>query len=80
MPDVTTIKVPKTLRDRIATDAADEGLTAQAFLESLVDTHERTKRIAAVAAAYRNSPDHDLESWQCETAEWDKLADDGLNA
>jgi hypothetical protein len=48
MADVTTIKVPKALRDRIAADA--EGLTAQAFLQSLIETHERNKPLAAVAA------------------------------
>jgi hypothetical protein len=77
--DATTIKVPKPLRDRIAENAGHEGLSSQAFLESLVDTYERTRRLAAVAAAYRGSDVDDLESWRSETAEWDTLANDGLD-
>jgi hypothetical protein len=78
MADVTTIKVPKALRDRIAADAADEGLTAQAFLQSLIEIHERNKRLAAVAAAYRESPDEDLQSWREETEDWAVVDADGL--
>jgi hypothetical protein len=76
--DATTIKVPKSLRDRIAENAGNEGLSSHAFLESLVDSYERSTRLAAVAAAYRNSDDDDLESWRSETAEWDELSGDGL--
>lgn len=78
MADVTTIKVSKALRSRIAAEAADEGLTAQAFLQSLIDTHERNKRLAAVAAAYRESSDEDLESWREETEDWAAADADGL--
>jgi hypothetical protein len=78
MADVTTIKVPKALRDRIAADAADEGLTAPAFLQSLIEIHERNKRLAAVAAAYRESSDEDLESWREETNDWAAVDADGL--
>jgi hypothetical protein len=78
MADVTTIKVPKALRDRIAADAADEGLSAQAFLQSLVEIHERNKRLAAVAAAYRDSSDEDLDSWREETEDWAAVDADGL--
>lgn len=78
MADVTTIKVPKALRDRIAAEAADEGLTAQSFLQSLIDTHERNKRLAAVAAAYRESSEEDLESWREETEDWAAVDADGL--
>jgi hypothetical protein len=79
MADVTTIKVPKALRDRIAADAADEGLTAQAFLQSLIERHERNKRLAAVAAAYRESSDEDVESWREETEDWAVVDWDGLD-
>jgi hypothetical protein len=77
--DVTTIKVPKALRDRIAAHAADEGLTAQSFLQSLIDAHERNKRLAAVAAAYLESSDEDLESWREETEDWAAVDADGLS-
>ncbi len=79
MADVTTIKVAKALRDRIAADAANEGLTAQAFLQSLIETHERNKRLAAVAAAYRDSSEEDLGSWREETDDWAGVDADGLD-
>lgn len=79
MPDVTTIKVPKTLRDRIAAYAADEGLTAHAFLQSLIESHERNKRLAAVAAAYRDASEEDLDSWREETEDWAAVDADGLD-
>src|SRR5581483_4665334 len=78
MADVTTIKVPKALRDRIAASAADAGLTAQAFLQSLLEIHERNKRLAAVADAYRASSEEDLDSWREETADWAAIGTDGL--
>lgn len=79
MGDVTTIKVPKVLRDRIAAGAADEGLTAQAFLQSLIEIHERDKRLAAVAAAYRESSDADVASWREEIDDWAAVDADGLD-
>jgi len=78
MADLTTIKVSKVLRDRIAADAATEGLTAQAFLQSLLDTHERNRRLAAVAAAYRESSEADRESWREETEDWAAIDADGI--
>ena len=42
--DLTTIKLSKSLRDRISAAAADEGYaTHQKFLERLMDEHDRHK-------------------------------------
>ncbi|OHV04560.1 hypothetical protein [Mycobacterium talmoniae] len=79
MADVTTIKVSKALRDRIAAGAAQEGLTAHAFLQTLIETHERNQRLAAVAAAYRDSSAEDLDSWREETDDWAAVDVDGLD-
>jgi hypothetical protein len=79
MAEVTTIKVTKALRDRIASEAAREGVTAQSFIARLVETHERIRRLEAVGAAYR-SDDESLASWREETAEWAAMDADGLDA
>lgn len=69
--DLTTIKLSKSLRDRISAAAADEGdATHQKFLERLMDEHDRHKRLAAVAAAIRGTDEQALASWRAETAEW----------
>jgi hypothetical protein len=44
----------------------------------LIEIHERNKRLAAVAAAYRESSDEDLESWREETDDWAAVDADGL--
>ncbi len=80
MVEVTTIKVTKALRDRIASDAADERVSAQTFIARLVDAHERKKRFEAVAAAYSGAGDESLRSWRDETDEWSALDGDGLDA
>lgn len=70
----TTIKVPKDLRERIARDAAAQGLTAAALLTRLLDERDRTGRLAAVRAAYAQGD----PSYAAETERWDALAGDGL--
>ena len=73
---MTTIKVSKRLRDRIARDAAREGLTAAGLLANLIDAHERADRFAAVRRAY----DSDLDpEYRAELDSWGTLAGDGLD-
>ncbi len=75
MPDVTTIKVPRALRDRIAHDAAGRGITAAALLRDLLDRYERDERLAAVGRAYATESDHpsgdadDVQSWDATLAD-----------
>jgi len=76
MPDLTTLKVPKDLRERIAREAARDGRTAAGLLSTLLDDRERAARFAAVRRAYAD-PD---VSWQAETEEWSAAAADGLDA
>lgn len=80
MADVTTIKVSKALRERIAADAADLRMTAQAFLETVLDGYERNSRLASVADAYRQSSAAELDHWREETHQWDATNTDGLDA
>jgi hypothetical protein len=71
---MTTIKVPKQLRERLSREAAREGVTAANFVARLVDDHERQSRFEEVRRAYESDDD----SYAAETAEWDSLANDGL--
>ncbi len=74
---MTTIKVPQPLRQRIAGDAAEEGVTAAAFLAGLLDRYERDRRFAQVRRAYAGEVDNDY----VELAEaWDRAADQELDA
>lgn len=71
---MTTIKVPQPLRQRIAGDAAEEGVTAAVFLSGLIDRYERDRRFAQVRRAYADY-DGGLDSDYAElTQAWDRLA------
>ena len=72
----TTIKVPVTLRQRIAGDAAEKGVTAAVFLAGLVDRYEREQRFAAVGRAYVTAPDDDYTAL---TQEWDALSGEDVD-
>lgn len=71
---MTTIKVPKTLRQRISRDAAREGLTAAALIAELLDAHDREARFAAVREAYEATD----AAYIVETEAWDSTSSDGL--
>jgi len=76
MTEMTTIKVPKALRESVMSSARAEGLTAAEFLELLTREHARNQRFAAVRQAYATAardPDY------AEITEaWDEAAADGL--
>lgn len=73
---LTTIKVPKTLRERIAARATERRITAAEVVAELLDEADRRARFAAVRQAYAE----DDASYQEETEAWNSLADDGLHA
>lgn len=73
---VTTVKVPRSLRERIARDAASTGQTAAAFLTDAVERWEREQRFESVRKAYSRS---DAE-YLAESMEWDTTSTDGLDA
>jgi len=74
---MTTIKVPKPLRQRIASAAASEGVTAAAFLAGLLDRYERDQRFAHVRRAYAGEVDGDYAEL---TEAWDRAAAPDLDA
>ncbi|MBA2347160.1 MAG: toxin-antitoxin system protein [Solirubrobacterales bacterium] len=71
---LTTIKVPRPLRERVSGEASRRGLTAAALITDLLDDAERRERFAAVRLSYEQADDAYLE----ETAVWDTLSGDGL--
>lgn len=72
---VTTVKVPRSLRARIARDASANGQTAAGFLATVVDRWEREQRLAEVRRAYDG---HD-QAYRDETETWDVTSTDGLD-
>ena len=76
MTDVTTIKVPRALRERISQAAARRGVSAASLIGELLDRYEREQRLAAVGAAYTAAR---AESGHAdERAAWDEVMADGL--
>ena len=71
MTTLTTIKVPKALRDRITAQARAEGSTVAAHLTALLDEHERCRRLQAVGRAFARGLDDD---YQADLATWDSIA------
>jgi hypothetical protein len=72
---VTTVKVPRSLRIRIARDASANGQTAAGFLATVIDNWERDERLAQVRRAY----DRGDEAYRDETEAWDVAGGDGLD-
>jgi hypothetical protein len=76
MPDtVTTIKVPRSLRERIAARAVQQRMTSAEVIAELLDEADRRARFEAVREAYASTD----ASYREETEAWDSLADDGLH-
>lgn len=72
---VTTVKVPRSLRERIARDAAFTGQTAAAFLTDAVERWEREQRFESVRKAYSRTD----AGYVAESMEWDSTSTDGLD-
>ena len=76
MPDaVTTINVPKRLRERITTRARRQRMTAAEVIAELLDEADQRARFEAVRVAYASVD----TSYREETEAWDSLAGDGLD-
>jgi hypothetical protein len=77
MSEMTSLKVPKHLRDTVMRSARAEGLTAAEFLERVTEEHNRHQRFAAVRRAYAESSGTDRD-YDEVTSAWDEAGDDGL--
>ncbi|HEY3563233.1 MAG TPA: hypothetical protein VGL05_37460 [Kribbella sp.] len=77
MSEMTSLKVPKHVRDTVMRSARAEGLTAAEFLQRVTEEHARHQRFAAVRRAYAEGSDTDSD-YQEITAAWDEAGEDGL--
>lgn len=68
--DLTTIKVSRTLRDRISAGASERHQTVQKFIEGVLEDYERRGRLSAVAAAIATADDATLAEWRDESDAW----------
>ncbi|MFF0269766.1 hypothetical protein [Kribbella sp. NPDC004536] len=76
MSEMTSLKVPKHVRDTVMRSARAEGLTAAEFLQRVTEEHARHQRFAAVRRAYADSGrDADYDEL---TEVWDEAGEDGL--
>lgn len=70
--DVTTVKVTKAVRDRLARAARAQDLSANEFVDQLLTQWERGRRMATVAKAMRDSSDSNMASYRDEIGDWDQ--------
>ncbi|MDO4241396.1 MAG: hypothetical protein Q4C71_02555 [Microbacteriaceae bacterium] len=66
----TTIKVSSDLRDRINESAKEQGLSAAAFIDDLLQGWHRQQRMAEFGRAFRSAD----EGYWDEFAECDRLS------
>ncbi len=78
--DLTTVKVSKSVRERIARASRSQRLPANEFLDRLVGDWERRQRIAAANAAMNSANSSEREAYETESADWDSAANDGLDS
>ncbi len=76
--DMTTVKVNKSVRERITRAARTQHVPANDFLNRLVTDWERQQRIAGVAAAMAAANDQTRAEYADESAQWDVTLADGL--
>lgn len=76
MTEMTTIKVPKALRESVMRSARAQGMTGAEFLEFLTQEHARNQRFAAVRRAYSTAA-HDPDYHEITDA-WNEATADGL--
>jgi hypothetical protein len=82
MTDMTTIKVSVGTRDRLKKLAEEDHLTMEAEIAHVLDKAEETRFWEGVQADYarlRTDP-QEWADYAAELAEWDQVADDGLDA
>jgi hypothetical protein len=76
MPEpVTTIEVPRSLRERITARAGQRRMTDAEVIAELLDEADRRARFEAVRQTYARTD----ASYRDEIEAWDSLADDGLD-
>lgn len=77
--DLTTVKVTKRVRERIARASRSQHVPANEFLDRLITDWERRYRMAAAANAMQSASAHDMETYNAEAEAWDATLADGLD-
>ena len=72
---MTTIKVPRELRDRLKEQAQAEHRTLGEHLAHLAANAEREGRFEQLRQAMARTSEADMESYREETAWWDRAVD-----
>ena len=67
----TTIKLDSAVRDRLKAQAVAADRTLGEQVEHLVKLGDREQRMTAMRSAMAHTPDHLLDSYRRETAEWE---------
>lgn len=75
---MTTLKVPVQLRQRITQKARAEGHTVAEFLAGLLAEQDRRDRFVAVREAYARLSSAEMKAYWEEAAAWDVTLADGL--
>lgn len=75
---LTTIKVTKETRDRLEAQATSKRQTLEEYLRSVAEREARREDMRLWAESVRGTEPKSLERWRQETADWDAVADDGL--
>ncbi|MDP4015262.1 MAG: hypothetical protein Q8P38_11675 [Candidatus Nanopelagicales bacterium] len=78
--DLTTVKVSKRVRERIARASRSQHVPANEFLDRLVSDWERRQRMAAVASAMNNASEAERAAFEAESELWDPATADGLDS
>lgn len=73
----TTIRVPVPIRDRLAAQARDRGVSMAALLEDFSDQAERQAAFAAERAA--TLADAQIPQVEDEDTDWDTVSGDGID-
>jgi len=75
---MTTVKVNKSVRERIARAARAQHLPANDFLDCLITDWERRQRMAVVTEAMNGATDQQRAAYADESALWAATLTDGL--
>jgi hypothetical protein len=74
---ITTIKVPRYLRDYLKRSAKKHDDTMAEYLESIVKRDQRDQRLARLRRDLQISPPD--RTYRCEIDQWDAIASEGLD-
>lgn len=75
MSEVTTIKLPKALRDRLQARAQESGSSMASVVESLLEADLRARRFALIRAERLVSPPDDADERARDDVEQSAVAD-----